>query len=137
MITGSLAFASGAGFWDIHTIYMSNHLYEGFMKNLKMKALAQMMITMGNQLMSVANEEKTLYNSNLTEDEIDSVMESLAKFNQDRVSKDGACKLLGMSRTTFNRKLKEGVIPPGHKERGWKELSWSKSEIERLVNHPN
>ena len=107
------------------------------MRNLKVKALAQMLISMGTQLMSVANEEKTLYNSNITEADVDEIMESLAKFNQDRLSKEGVCKMMGISRTTFNRKLKEGKIPPGHKERGWKELSWNKKEIERLINQSN
>ena len=95
-----------------------------------------MLISMGTQLMSVANEEKTLYNSNITDDDVEEIMESLAKFNQNRLSKEGVCKMLGISRTT-NRKLKEGKIPPGHKERGWKELSWNKKDIERLINQAN
>lgn len=47
-----------------------------------------------------------------------------------RVPKYEACRYLGVSRATFDRMVHDGRMPEGKKKAGWKELSWSLSEID-------
>lgn len=45
------------------------------------------------------------------------------------ISKDQACQYLGISRATFDNYVREGKLPKGKKQRGFKELSWDKGEL--------
>lgn len=67
-------------------------------------------------------------NSNHTEEELNAIIDDLTKLNRGikRISKTYACeKILHYSPSTFDTYVKLGIIPPGHKEVGFKELSWS------------
>ena len=71
-------------------------------------------------------------NSNLNEDELDVAVDALTQLNDGivRVSKATVCnEILHRSGTTFDNYVKEGLIPPGRKEVGFKELSWRKSDF--------
>lgn len=71
-------------------------------------------------------------NSNLTEKEMDDIIKDLTKLNKGikRISKREACdKILHCSPSTFDNYLKLGLIPKGHKEVGFKELSWSERDF--------
>lgn len=71
-------------------------------------------------------------NSNLNEDELDVAVDALTQLNDGivRVSKATVCnEILHFSGTTFDNYVKEGLIPPGRKEVGFKELSWRKSDF--------
>lgn len=46
-----------------------------------------------------------------------------------RMSKIQACDYLGVSRATFDNYVKNGWIPKGYKQDGFKELSWMKSDL--------
>ncbi len=48
-------------------------------------------------------------------------------------SKYQAYTFLNISRATFDRMVKEGDIPKGHKVQGFKELFWNESDIRRLT----
>jgi predicted DNA-binding transcriptional regulator AlpA len=47
----------------------------------------------------------------------------------ERISKYEACRILGVSRTTFDRLVSEGRLPRGKKIAGWKELSWERKDL--------
>lgn len=78
-------------------------------------------------------------NSNLSADEEIEVIEILKKYtNKDRkLSKYQACKYLNMSRATFDKYVREGKIPKGKKEAGFKEIFWDESELRALCLHKN
>ena len=74
-------------------------------------------------------------NSNHTEEELDVIVKDLSKLNRGikRISKRYACeKILKCSSITFDNYLKLGLIPPGHKEVGFKELSWSEKDFDEI-----
>lgn len=75
-------------------------------------------------------------NSNLSEEEqyaVIDLMTHLATKN-DRMSKDQACSYLNVSRATFDNYVRNGDIPRGKKQRGFKELSWNKLDLDKFVN---
>ena len=75
-------------------------------------------------------------NSNHNEEELDSIIKDLTKLNRGikRISKREACdKILHCSSSTFDNYLKLGLIPPGHKEFGFKELSWSEKDFDEAT----
>lgn len=75
-------------------------------------------------------------NSNHSEEELDSIIKDLTKLNRGikRISKREACdRILHCSPSTFDNYLKLGLIPPGHKEAGFKELSWSEKDFDEAT----
>ena len=72
-------------------------------------------------------------NCNHTEEELNDIIKDLTKLNRGikRISKREACeRILHCSPSTFDNYLKLGLIPPGHKEVGFKELSWSDKDFD-------
>lgn len=74
-------------------------------------------------------------NSNISDDEL---MEMLENFNvittkNSRMSKDQACSYLNVSRATFDNYVRNGDIPKGKKQRGFKELSWNKLDLDKAI----
>lgn len=72
-------------------------------------------------------------NSNLTDEEALQLLNTLKAIHEPRISKYQACQLLGVSRATFDNLVREGRLPRGTKQQGFKELSWKKSEIMEYV----
>ena len=75
-------------------------------------------------------------NSNHSEEELDSIIKDLTELNRGikRISKREACdKILHCSPSTFDNYLKIGLIPHGHKEAGFKELSWSEKDFDEAT----
>lgn len=75
-------------------------------------------------------------NSNHTEEELDSIIKELTKLNRGikRISKREACDtILHCSSSTFDNYIKLGLIPTGHKEIGFKELSWSEKDFDEAT----
>lgn len=71
-------------------------------------------------------------NSEITEEELVELVKLLATINKDgeRISKTIACeKILHCSPSTFDNYVREGIIPPGRKVAGFKELSWNESDF--------
>lgn len=54
-----------------------------------------------------------------------------------RMSKVQACDYLGVSRATFNNYVRDGFIPKGIKQEGFKELSWQKSDLDIFLASKN
>ena len=63
------------------------------------------------------------------EEQMSNVVTQLAEFNGSVLSKAQACDYLGISRSTFDKMIKEGKIPQGKKRMGFKELSWTKEQL--------
>ena len=76
-------------------------------------------------------------NSNLSAEEEIKIIELLKKYtNKDRkLSKYQSCEYLNMSRANFDKYIREGKIPKGKKEAGFKELFWKESELRELCLH--
>lgn len=74
-------------------------------------------------------------NSNLTEEEALKAIETLKTFtNKDkRLSKYAACKYLNISRATFDNYVREGKLPKGKHDIGFKELSWSIKDLDKFM----
>lgn len=65
------------------------------------------------------------------EEECEKTFDTIAQFNQSReLSKEDACSYLNLSRSTFDTYIRCGWIPKGKKKRGFKELSWSKFDLD-------
>lgn len=74
-------------------------------------------------------------NSNITEEEAVKIVDSLKRFTdkEKRLSKYAACEHLNISRATFDNYVREGKLPRGKHEIGFKELSWSEKELDEPV----
>lgn len=75
-------------------------------------------------------------NSNLTEDELSEILDQMTHLStkNDRMSKDQACTYLNVSRATFDNHVRNGDIPRGKKQRGFKELGWNKLDLDKFIN---
>lgn len=76
-------------------------------------------------------------NTNISEDQeikIISVLSNIANPDQ-RMSKIQACDYLGVSRATFDNYVRDGFIPKGTKQEGFKELYWSKIDLDLYLEH--
>ena len=71
-------------------------------------------------------------NSNMSEeDQIDTIRLFSKLLDKDeRMSKIKACEHLSMSRSKFDELVSKGFIPKGRKDEGFKELSWSKFDLD-------
>ena len=54
-----------------------------------------------------------------------------------RMSKIQACDYLGVSRATFDNYVRDGFIPKGIKQEGFKELSWNKADLDIFLSSKN
>ena len=61
--------------------------------------------------------------SNKSDEELDEIVKFLTKMNRGvkRISKYQACKYLNVSRATFDNYVRDGKLPEGKKEQGFKE----------------
>ena len=78
-------------------------------------------------------------NSNLSAEEEIKIIELLKKYtNKDKkLSKYQSCEYLNMSRANFDKYIREGKIPKGKKEAGFKEIFWNENELRALCLHKN
>ena len=72
-------------------------------------------------------------NSNVSEEEQKEILNILNRIHSSRLSKEAACKYLNVSRATFDNLVRDGKLPRGKKEVGFKELSWTKHELDEYV----
>lgn len=74
-------------------------------------------------------------NSNITESEaieLAKVIQSYTDKTQ-RLSKYQACRHLNVSRATFDNYVREGLLPRGKKEAGFKELFWVEKDLDDFM----
>ncbi len=70
-------------------------------------------------------------NSNLTEEEALNAIKILKSYTDKtkRLSKYQACQYLNISRAKFDNLVREGKIPRGKHQVGFKELSWFEKDL--------
>jgi hypothetical protein len=74
-------------------------------------------------------------NSNTTEEQEIEIIELIKRFTdrEERLSKYQACEYLRVRRPTFDSYIREGKLSRGKKVAGFKELSWSKKELDDYI----
>lgn len=74
-------------------------------------------------------------NSNISEDEAIQTIKYLRNFTdrEQILSKYQACEYLNVSRATFDNYIRDGLLPKGKKQADFKELSWTKKELDKFI----
>lgn len=74
-------------------------------------------------------------NSNSSEEELIQITKVLQSFTDKtkRLSKYQACQYLNVSRATFDNYVREGLLPRGKKEAGFKELYWEEKSLAEFI----
>ena len=74
-------------------------------------------------------------NSNINEEEQEEVLDLFEKINRKELSKIESANYIGVSRATFDNYISKGLLPEGKKRQGFKELSWSKHDLNKFMNN--
>lgn len=87
-----------------------------------------------NLLLKIVNDIDT-GNSNLSDEDAVKLIENLKELTnkERRMSKYAACQYLNISRATFDNYVREGKLPRGKHEIGFKELSYSKKDLDEFL----
>ena len=74
-------------------------------------------------------------NSNASEEELNEIVDTLNRITRKDVTmtKYAACKYLNISRATFDKYIREGLIPKGKHEQGGT-LRWNKKDLDNYLN---
>lgn len=75
-------------------------------------------------------------NSNLSEKELLSIAEYIQTVSDKtkKLSKYQACQYLNISRAKFDNLVREGKLPKGIKQAGFKELFWIEKDLINYIN---
>ena len=65
----------------------------------------------------------------MSQEQAERLMEEIESAVDVPVSKEQACAMLGISRSTFDARVAAGELPKGRHRRGFKELVWYKREL--------
>lgn len=92
-----------------------------------------MLSTIRRLLLQVINDIDT-GNSNIHEEDKERIIKFLKDITDksEKLSKYQACKYLNISRATFDNLVREGKIPRGRKQQGFKELFWIKKDLDKI-----
>lgn len=74
-------------------------------------------------------------NSNISENDAIEIAKVLSEYTRkdNGISKYAACEYLNISRATFDNYVREGKIPRGKHEIGFKELRWYKKDLDEFI----
>ena len=91
-----------------------------------------------NQLLKIISDIDA-GNCSLSLDEEIEVINFINKLSNKecRMSKYEAYSYLNISRAKFDNLVKEGKLPKGKKQQGFKELSWTKRELDEYIKQLN
>ena len=91
-----------------------------------------------NQLLKIISDIDA-GNCNLSLDEEIEVINFINKLSNKecRMSKYEAYSYLNISRAKFDNLVKEGKLPKGKKQQGFKELSWNKKDLDLFIKNNN
>ena len=91
-----------------------------------------------NQLLKIISDIDA-GNCNLSLDEEIEVINFINKLSNKecRMSKYEAYSYLNISRAKFDNLVKESKLPKGKKQQGFKELSWTKRELDEYIKQLN
>ena len=93
--------------------------------------------TLADYLEETADKIRT-GNTNLDRDTMLECFEVMSQHDSTQLlSKAQACKYLNMSRSTFDTQIRNGILPKGQKRLGFKELSWTKCDLEKAIIKAN
>lgn len=72
-------------------------------------------------------------NSNISREEEEAIIDQIIRFTDKnrKFSKYQACKYLGVSRATFDNLVRDGKLPRGRKQQGFKELFYLESDLRK------
>jgi len=86
--------------------------------------------TLKKAILNVADAIDT-GNSDYSQDEMDQILDSINKITntQNKLSKYQAAAFLHKSTSTFDNWVRDGKVPEGRKEAGFKEKFWLKSDL--------
>ena len=75
-------------------------------------------------------------NSNITEEEAIELIKVIQSYTDrdKKLSKYQACQYLNISRASFDNYVKAGILPKGKKEAGFKELFYTKKDLDAFKN---
>lgn len=75
-------------------------------------------------------------NSNISASEAEEIIEHLTRMTNkyEKLSIYQACKYLNVSRATFDNWVKDGKIPKGRKQQGFKELFYYKHDLDGIMH---
>lgn len=78
-------------------------------------------------------------NSDYSDFELEQILDTINRVTntEKKFSKEQACRLLGISRATFDNYVRAGKIPKGRKELGFKELFWTKGQLNEFIYEAN
>lgn len=73
-------------------------------------------------------------NSNLNEEECTEIINTINRLTdtETKYSKYQACEYLHISRATFDNWVKDGKLPLGKKQQGFKEKFWLKKDLDKI-----
>lgn len=83
---------------------------------------------LGNALIQVGKKIRA-GKCDMSQEQLDAIFSSVEKAVDVMISKEEACSLLGISRSTFDAKVMAGELPEGQHRRGFKEKFWSKRSL--------
>ena len=83
---------------------------------------------LGNAFIAVGKRIKA-GKCSMTQEQASLIMDELQKSMDVEVSKEEACAMLGISRSTFDQRVADGKLPEGRHVRGFKEKRWNKKEL--------
>ena len=94
-----------------------------------------LMQSIRNTLASII-EDIDAGNSNLSDSEATELMEHLSSLTnrREKLSIYQACRYLKVSRATFDNYVREGKLPKGRKQAGFKELFYYKSDLDEYID---
>jgi predicted DNA-binding transcriptional regulator AlpA len=92
-----------------------------------------MINVIGEELQKIVDSIK-VGNSNVPEEKAISILKAVRELTDDtsKVSKYQAMRILHVERATFDGYVRDGLLPRGIKEPGFKELFWYKKDIEEF-----
>lgn len=91
-------------------------------------------------IMTEALDKIDAGNTNISEAHANTIINLIKTINkpEKRVSKAFACEqILHINSNKFNYLLTKGIIPPGRKEYGFHELSWSIADFDDALKYLN
>lgn len=97
------------------------------------------MLELIKKLLQQIIDDLDVGNSNLSEQECIEIIDIIKKYSnrEEKLSKYQAYTYLNISRATFDNLVREGKLPQGKKQQGFKELSWTKKEIDKYIKKYN
>lgn len=91
------------------------------------------MLNIIRNLLNKIVEDIDAGNSNITEEEGKQIIELVTTVSDTKISKYQACQYLNVSRATFDNLVRDGKLPGGRRQIGFKEKFWRKTEILKYI----